>query len=495
MASFGRLIMVVLAATLLIQAGASASAPRPVVKGNLIVDSATAQTFVPRGVNFPGFEYACQQGWGYGERGTGPLEADSTVAAIASWKVNTVRLPLNQACWLGEGGMPAGSMTAAGYRQAVEAFVESLNAAGLVAILDLHWTGPEGTLADGLRPMPDSRSGAFWASVAHRFRQNRSVIFDLFNEPHSRWNPDHSNVFSLTWQCWANGGCLAPIEKDTAPKSGLGWYTTTGLRNLVTAVRATGATQPIVLSGIDYANDLRGWLQHRPGDNQLIAGFHNYPVQRCRTAICWHTEIVPVAEQVPVLAAEFGQNDCGTPGHSKRFMEWADGEGIGYLAWAWWELKDLGCRNYALVADLDGTPLPPVGTALHQHLASLPDVTGPAPPGPRTHSRLQISAASWRGRVLNLRFTIDPFVRSDIRVRIRLVRDRSSRTRPRTARRVIDRSLGVSTGRAALRVRIPAGLRPGLLTVSYPGDRKFHPKRLRRPTASVLRLTRSRTRG
>lgn len=266
-----RLLLAAIAAALLTSAGASAAAPQPLVQGNQILDALTSKPFIPHGVNFPGYEYACQQGFGdYGEDGTRPLQVDSTVAAMAEWKINTVRLPLNQDCWLGDDGLPAGLLDSDGYRSSVENFVTALNSVGIVAIVDLHWSGPNGVVADGLRPMPDDRSATFWHSVATRFRDNPSVIFDLFNEPHSRWNPDDSKVFGLSWECWANGGCQAPAEADTAPKSGLEWYRAAGMKNLTAVVRSAGATQPILLSGIDYANDLRGWLEHRPDRKSVV---------------------------------------------------------------------------------------------------------------------------------------------------------------------------------------------------------------------------------
>ena len=40
-------------------------APHPVVEGNRIVDARSGREFVPRGVNWSSFEYACTQGWGY----------------------------------------------------------------------------------------------------------------------------------------------------------------------------------------------------------------------------------------------------------------------------------------------------------------------------------------------------------------------------------------------------------------------------------------------
>ncbi len=485
--SLRRLLPAAIAATLLLSTGAAAAAPQPVVEGNRIVDAVTGQRFVPHGVNFPGFEYACQQGWAYGEAGTAPDEAGSTVAAIAAWKINTVRLPLNQDCWLGQHGLPAGGLTMNGYRQAVENFVETLNEAGLVAILDLHWTGPGTAIANGLRPMPDQRSVSFWSSVATRFKGDRSVIFDLFNEPHSRWNADGTKVFGLSWDCWANGGCQAPAEPDTAPASGLAWYPATGLSSLVAAARNAGATQPIILSGTDYANDLRGWLAHAPSDDQLIAGFHNYPGQRCHTTRCWNEEIAPVNLTVPVLTAELGQNDCGTPSHVNHYMGWADNQSIGYLAWAWWDLPTEGCRNFALVSNLDGTPLAPVGTAFHDHLAGLPDQL-PTTPRPIT-PKLRITNARWKGRTLRFTVLVSPQASRTVNARIKLKRDPRASRRPKPGSRLIRRQLRARSGRADVKIRIPRGLKPSLITVSYPGDQLLKARTVKRRPVSVRRIT------
>lgn len=482
-----------IAATLLICGGASAAAPEPVVRGNEIVDAATSAVFVPHGVDFPGYEYACQQGWAYGEAGTEPDEAGSTVAAMAAWKINTVRLPLNEDCWLGRHGLPAGGLTSGGYRQSVENFVHTLKEAGIVAILDLHWSNPDGVIGDGLRPMPDQNAPSFWSSVASVFKDDRSVIFDLFNEPHSRWNSDGTKVFGLTWDCWANGGCKAPAEPDTAARSGLSWYTTVGMKRLTAVVRNAGAAQPIILSGIDYANDLRGWLRSAPRDPQLIAGFHNYPGQRCDTIRCWDSEIAVANQQVPVLTAEFGQNDCGTPSHMNRYMSWADDHRIGYLAWAWWDLPQEGCRNFALIADLDGTPLAPAGTALHSHLANLPDVL--PEPVERIGPKLVIRRARWNRRALNIKVSVRPKASKPIRAWIRLARDVRSHRAPGAARRSIHRRMKPRAGQVRLKVRIPRGLKPTLVTITYPGDEQLLSKTVRAKPVSVSKVTRPRRHG
>ena len=357
-------------ASLCVAAGsASAAAPPVKVKGKRLVNARTGQTFVPRGVNWPSFEYACFYGYAYSDEGD-PKTTHPTAASarqIARWKVNTVRVPLNQACWLGEDGQPAfGDVN--GFRQAVQDWVAKLHAAGLVVILDLHWSAPNGTPAEGQRAMPDDRSPAFWTSVATTFKNDRSVIFDLFNEPYSRYDGD-TLVFDLTWDCWLSGGCTPPLANDNQPLNGT-TYTATGMQALVDAVRATGAKQPIMLAGIDYANDLSRWLDTRPDDSQLVASFHNYPAQACRTVACWNSTIAPIAAEVPVVTGEFGQTDCRDD-HLKRFMNWADPRGVGYLAWAWWVLPDKECSALALLSDTDATPRAPNGTALKAHLAGL----------------------------------------------------------------------------------------------------------------------------
>ena len=115
---------------------------------------------------------------------------------------------------------------------------------------------------------------------------------------------------------------------------GGGTFPAVGMTTLVAAVRAAGATQPLLLGGLNYANDLTGWLANAPNDPQLVAAWHNYPGQGCWTD-CWNTTIVSVAAHVPVLMTEFGYV-AGSGDAFNPTMEWADQNGIGYLPWAWW---------------------------------------------------------------------------------------------------------------------------------------------------------------
>ena len=349
------------------------------------------------GVDVPSTEYACDQGWGYSSQ---PLTV-ATALAVAAWHANAVRVPLNEDCWLGLNGQPSYG-TQAGYQQAMESWVSDLNAAGLYVILDLHWSAPGTVNADGQRPMPDDHSVAFWTSVASAFRDNSAVVFDAFNEPDSPEANGNSSL-SVSWSCWLDGGCSVPVANQDGTIDDNDTYVAVGMQALVTAIRATGASQPILLGGLSYANDLSGWLANEPTDpdHQLAASFHNYYGESCDTVSCWNTTITNVAEHVPVVTGEFDQGyDCARPptGPSslttfdQTFMNWADTNGVSYLAWGWWVLGNTstncsalsdGADNYALISDYSGAAVSPDGLSLYLHLASLDEGT-----------TLQISTAS-----------------------------------------------------------------------------------------------------
>jgi endoglucanase len=381
-----------------IPAAATAStptAPTPVVVGNRIVDSRTNTTWIPHGANWPSFEYACSEGWGYSQDD----DTNAAAAAMVSWGINAIRVPLNQNCWLGSDSSDYG--TAAGYQAAVAAWVGILNAHGIVVILDLHWSAPTGQRASGQWPMADANSVTFWKSVATAYASNPSVVFDAFNEPYS------TGAFTLTWDCWENGGCKAPlVTTDQVPVScynattGACTYTVAGMSQLVTAIRAGGAKQPIMLGGLNYSNDLSGWLAHEPTDSdstpQLIASWHNYPGQdSCGyTVACWNAATSTVAASVPIITGEFGETDGGS-NDLTAYMNWADAHGIGYLPWAWWDASGLTDPSdhdallYALYSGPNFTPQAPAGTAYKAHLAALP-----VPPSSRVLHTLPLIVAA-----------------------------------------------------------------------------------------------------
>jgi len=62
-------------------AAATASPPSLRVDGNQLVNSSTGARFVPHGVNWPSFEYACSFGYGYS-----PSPQPATRSATTNWR-------------------------------------------------------------------------------------------------------------------------------------------------------------------------------------------------------------------------------------------------------------------------------------------------------------------------------------------------------------------------------------------------------------------------
>jgi endoglucanase len=312
------------------------------VSGAQLVDT-NGTPVTLRGVNRAGTEYACIQGWGIF---SGPSDA-SSVAAMASWHINTVRVPLNEDCWLNINGVnPA--YGGANYQTAIVNYVALLHQYGLYAILDLHWNAPGVLPATGPQPMADAdHAPAFWQSVAATFKTDPAVVFDLYNEP-----------YGIDWNCWLNG-C-----------SSLGWQTA-GMQSLVDAVRSTGATQPVMAGGLQWANDLSQWLVYKPVDpvHAVLASFHLYNFNACVTSSCWTGVILPVTRQVPVVTGELGENDCAH-GFTDQYMPWADTNAVSYLGWTW-DAWSNGCSlGPTLITAYDGTPTN-FGVGLRDHLAAL----------------------------------------------------------------------------------------------------------------------------
>ncbi len=336
-----RLALMLCLTAIALNAGCSAPArPALQVSGHVLIDAA-GKPIRLLGVDRSGTEYPCIQGWGLIDGPTSPQE----ISVMAAWGINAVRLPLNEDCWLAINGL-LGPFSGARYRAAIEGYVARLHKAGLYVILDLHWNAPGRSPATGQQPMADlDHAPAFWSSVAGAFKGDSFVLFDLYNEPHD-----------IDWQCWLNG-CVLPQ----------GWRAA-GMQTLVDAVRATGALQPIIATGINSGADLSSWLRYRPHDpaNQLVAGLHIYNFTSCATLACWTGSVEPVARKVPVVTTELGEGDCS---HSfiDQFMLWADTAGVSYLGWTW---SPFGCGAPALIQSWDGQPTP-YGEGLRTHLTQL----------------------------------------------------------------------------------------------------------------------------
>ena len=173
----------------------------------------------------------------------------------------------------------------AAYQQAILTEVSAAHQAGMYVILDLHWSAPGSQRALSQNPAPDTdHSPTFWQQVAGTFKNDNAVIFDLYNEPYSYWGTEAD-----PWKGWLNGDTQTQYVTGGTPYTVSASWQTAGMQQLIDVVRAAGAKQPILVNGLDWANDTTGWLAHAPSDpvNQIIAGAHIYPGQPCSSVSCW----------------------------------------------------------------------------------------------------------------------------------------------------------------------------------------------------------------
>lgn len=321
-----------------------------------------------RGVNRSGSEYQCAKAAGFFD---GPVTSAS-VRAMVDWKINAVRIPLNEACWLGINGVTE-DFGGDNYRQAILAYVALLHQAHIVPLLDLHWVGPGTSAADRLQPMPDAdHATVFWADVANTFAADDGVVFEMFNEPF----PDHNRDSDAGWLCWRDG-CVAnqsvPVGKPPLT------YQAVGMQGLVNAVRATGSKHLLLLGGLQYSNALSQWMQYMPSDPaaNLGAAWHVYNFNGCANAGCWNTAPAALALALPVVVTELGENDCGGT-FVDSLLQWGDSHGVGYLAWTWntWGQclpptppATQGGRPWALIGDyLTADPISGYAQTYRDHL-------------------------------------------------------------------------------------------------------------------------------
>jgi endoglucanase len=334
------------------------------VKGNTFVDQ-NGKTFQMRGVNVSGLESVAIQGWSVSDP-WGGMKPDWS--ALQAWKVNSVRLPLNEASWLGYTCVDSNGATldpdpGKNYRATVAQTVTEANAAGLYVILDLHWSAPGTICPTDQNWMADTdHSIAFWTSIADTFKANPAVIFELYNEP-------VLTDSTAGWNVWLNGGAQTTVR----PGGGKTYaWTSAGMQQLLEAVRATGATNVVLCGGVSYSNVLTSFPSHIPVDpiSQLGAAWHVYsfniyvdPSPGTSTT----NMLAAVSANVPLAITEVGDTDgAGATGSFvKKILTFADSTGYSYFGWTW---NDWGQSSNDLILDSSGTPTIGFGTYFKQHL-------------------------------------------------------------------------------------------------------------------------------
>jgi hypothetical protein len=318
------------------------------VSGGVLVDG-SGNVVRLHGVNRSGTEYGCIQGWGIFD---GPSD-DASVAAIASWHANIVRIPINEDCWLGINGVDP-AYAGQNYIEAVTGYVNLLHQHGMYAELSLMWGAPGSYQATYQPNAPDEdHSPALWASLAQTFKSDPNVLLAPWGET------------TVGWSCFIQG---CANEATYGPNNAT--YQTAGMQQAVDVMRQAGYHGPIVIPCIAYANICAdpsdggtgwgngNWLQDHPSDpdNQLVAEMHIYGKNTCDTTSCLDLTVAPILNAgYPVIFGETGEtyddSDCGSS-YISTFLNWADAHNVGYETWTWDTWGTCG----SLISDYNGTP-------------------------------------------------------------------------------------------------------------------------------------------
>lgn len=282
----------------------------------------------------------------------------ATVAALVNWHVKAVRITLNEDCWLGVNGVNP-SYSGTNYQNSIINFISQLHGSGMYVIVDLHINAPGTIKSTAQQVMADAdHAPAYWQSLATTFKNDPAVIFQPYNEPYiTTANAQTTNP----WQCLRDGCTITKVNTCySCSPTPLLWQSV-GMQSLVNTIRATGATNPIMLGGLNFSEDLTQFLQFLPSDplNQLVASFHNYSVVSPKGVTlvgcgphCWDSVIAPISQKLPIITDELGENDCKST-YVSQFMAWADSYNVSYLVWSW---SDAPCDAYGLLSDWNGTP-------------------------------------------------------------------------------------------------------------------------------------------
>ena len=115
--------------------------------------------FVPRGVNWRSFEYACAQGWGYSALDSPRAASTRTPPGRGDRELGRQHRAASRSTRTAGSAtaaqLPTSSAPVAGYREAVQQLGRALTRQGIVVILDLHRPAARGQ-PDGQLAMPDT---------------------------------------------------------------------------------------------------------------------------------------------------------------------------------------------------------------------------------------------------------------------------------------------------------------------------------------------------
>jgi hypothetical protein len=212
----------------------------------------------------------------------------------------------------------------AAYRALVDKLVDTCAAARVYIDLDLHWSDCGKWMNEGGKlgqhDMPDIHSVDFWKDMATHYKNQPNVIFGLYNEPHD-----------VSFAVWRNGGKATDKPARWNPDQAVVTYEGVGLQKLYDTVRATGATNLVTVSGLDWGFDLSGVL-HGYGIKGANFLYETHPYANKKH---WDKNFGDTSWKYPVYVGEWGFDGRGTNNlnYANSLMKYVQKHKLHWTAW------------------------------------------------------------------------------------------------------------------------------------------------------------------
>lgn len=320
-------------------------------QGNLIMGSDNFP-YLFHGVARDDLEYFCQGDGHYSTKDLAYIGLGNNTTNQTYWDANVVRLPLSENFWLY--GHPSDNCSSSQYQALVKQTVTNLTNLNLNVILDLEWTNAAGqALGSGTQlAMPDADSVTFWKQAATTYASYPNVLFELFNEPHI-----------YNWSCWVSG---CQINGDVGTNNQRYSYTGVGMQTLVDTVRNTGASNLVLVGGLDWGYNLSQLGTYHLHGTNIVYDTHPYNYYG-KLPANWDADFGNVTSSFPLFSAESGEYDCGTS-YESQLISYLDAHNISWVGWAWVVATGNPCRYPQIVSNYTGTPIAGMGQFEYQHM-------------------------------------------------------------------------------------------------------------------------------
>ena len=268
--------------------------------------------FVPVGFSMVGLVHPTAEG---GTAWAAKRVNERSMQEALAWGANTIRFQVSQ-----RGLDPTDVLYSEVYLDRITTGVALARAHGLVVILSIQDQGPSG---GDSHAQPSEATIRDWQTLTALFNGDQHVMYEIFNEPQNRPNPDG-------WAVWRDGG---PPERNQGTPA-------VGHQRVLEAIRATGATNVVIADAGQFGQRLDGIpLLHDPL-GQVAYGVHPYLTHTLRFPQDWEPGFGFLRTQYPVIATEwtavsfvrFCKPEWATT--APLLLDYLRRRDIGMLAWS-----------------------------------------------------------------------------------------------------------------------------------------------------------------